>query len=154
MNYLFNTATGYMTLKNANKRYLKTEVQGEGEDRKVVPLNEIRSSDLEFDSTETLQIVDDAITVVPRPARVIEVPDKVDRWKLETVLQEEGKWDDVLNVANTLSAKEKRAVINGLKGAATISRKHRLVKMMIAIPELKISRKKMDGYFIKTKQYD
>ena len=68
--YLFNSLTGYMLQGNPHKRMLKTETTGEGEDRVVVKLNEIRSSDLEFDNTQTLQIVDDKIVVVPQPPRV------------------------------------------------------------------------------------
>ena len=70
--YLFNTEAlgGYMLQGNPHKRMLKTETTGEGKDRKVVPLNEIRSSDLVAGEGETLQIVDDVITVVPRPPRV------------------------------------------------------------------------------------
>tara|TARA_R110000772_G_scaffold74549_1_gene162283 strand:- start:1085 stop:1531 length:447 start_codon:yes stop_codon:yes gene_type:complete len=70
--YLFNTEAlgGYMLQGNPIKRMLKTEIQGEGEDQVVVKLNEIRSSDLVAGEGETLQIVDDVITVVPRPPRV------------------------------------------------------------------------------------
>ena len=72
MNYLFNTEAlgGILTCVSPNKKMLKTEVQGEGEDRAVVKLNEIRSSDLVAGDGETLQIVDDKIVVVPRPPRV------------------------------------------------------------------------------------
>lgn len=151
-----------MTLKNANKRYLKTETtvyETDGspfptQTRTVIPLNEIRSSDLEFDNTQTLQIVDDVITVVPRPAPPVVVPDTVDRWKLKTVLQADGKWDNVLAVADTLPAEQKLAVINGLEGAATINRNHALVQMMIAIPALDITAEEMDEYYVATKQFD
>ena len=72
MNYLFNTEAlgGILTCVSPNKKMLKTEVQGEGEDRAVVKLNEIRSSDLVAGDGETLQIVDDKIVVVPQPPRV------------------------------------------------------------------------------------
>ena len=70
MNYLFNIANGYMTCVNPSKRQLKTETTGEGKDRVVVKLNEIRSSDLVAGDGETLQIVDDKIVVVPQPPRV------------------------------------------------------------------------------------
>ena len=72
--YLFDIATGYMTLANANKRYLKYETTGTGWDRVVTPLNEIRQSDLEFDNTQTLQIVADVVTVVPRPPSPPQAP--------------------------------------------------------------------------------
>ena len=70
--YLFNTEAlgSYMLQGNPHKRMLKTETTGEGQDRVVVKLNEIRPSDLEFDNTQTLQIVDDVIVVVPQPPRV------------------------------------------------------------------------------------
>jgi hypothetical protein len=68
--YLFNSLTGYMLQGNPIKQMLKTETTGEGKDRVVVKLNEIRSSDLVAGEGETLQIVDDVITVVPRPPRV------------------------------------------------------------------------------------
>jgi len=68
--YLFNSLTGYMLQGNPHKRMLKTETTGEGKDRVVVKLNEIRSSDLVAGDGETLQIVDDKIVVVPQPPRV------------------------------------------------------------------------------------
>ena len=147
---------------NPHKRMLKTETtfyETDGipfptQTRTVIPLNEIRSSDLEFDNTQTLQIVDDVITVVPRPAPPVVVPDTVDRWKLKTVLQADGKWDNVLAVADTLPAEQKLAVINGLEGAATINRNHALVQMMIAIPALDITAEEMDEYYVATKQFD
>jgi len=152
--YLFDLTTGYMLQGDPHKRMLKTETTGKFPDREVVKLNEIRSSDLPFDSTQTLQIVDDVITVVPRPAPPVVVPDTVDRWKLKTVLQADGKWDNVLAVADTLPAEQKLAVINGLEGAATINRNHALVQMMIAIPALDITAEEMDEYYVATKQFD
>ena len=154
--YLFNTEAlgGYMLQSNPHKRMLKTETTGEGKDRVVVKLNEIRSSDLPFDNTETLQIVNDEITVVTRPPRPVVVPATVDRWKLKTVLQAAGKWDNVLAVADTLPAEQKLAVINGLEGAATINRNHALVQMMIAVPALDITAEEMDEYYVATKQFD
>ena len=70
--YLFNTEAlgGLMLQCNPHKRMLKTETTGEGKDRVVVKLNEIRSSDLVAGEGETLQIVDDKIVVVPQPPRV------------------------------------------------------------------------------------
>ena len=76
--YLFNTEAlgGLMLQGNPHKRMLKTETTIDETDgspfpkRTVTPLNEIRSSDLEFDNTQTLQIVDDKIVVVPQPPRV------------------------------------------------------------------------------------
>ena len=160
-----------MTCVNPSKRQLKTETTGEGKDRVVVPINEIRKAvtvvtpatafspaveePIVFDpATETLQIVDDKIVVVPRPAPPVVVPDTVDRWKLKTVLQADGKWDNVLAVADTLPAEQKPAVINGLEGAATINRNHALVQMMIAIPALDITAEEMDEYYVATKQFD
>jgi hypothetical protein len=62
--YLFNIKTGYMTLVNAKSKHLTTETV----DGVTTNLNEIRSSDLTYDSKiETLQIVDDVVTVVARP---------------------------------------------------------------------------------------
>jgi hypothetical protein len=93
--YLFDIATGYMTLINANKRQLKTETTIDETDeslfpkRTSTPLNEIRSSDLEFDTaTETLQIVDDEIKVVPRPAVAPVVPKSVTNYQLRQALNE------------------------------------------------------------------
>lgn len=70
--YIFNTEAlgGLMLQSNPIKRMLKTETTGEGKDRVVVKLNEIRSSDLVAGEGETLQIVDDKIVVVPQPPRV------------------------------------------------------------------------------------
>ena len=96
--YLFNIATGYLEMINATKRQLKTETTIDETDESPFPkrivtrLNEIRSSDLEFDTaTETLQIVDDEIKVVPRPAVAPVVPDVVDMWKLKAILDIVGK---------------------------------------------------------------
>jgi|11BtaG_2_1085332.scaffolds.fasta_scaffold00065_5 hypothetical protein len=95
MNYLFDIATGYMTLRNANKRHLKVETTIDETDespfpkRIVTPLNEIRSSDLEFDTaTETLQIVDDEVVVVPSPAVAPVVPKSVTNYQLRQALNE------------------------------------------------------------------
>ena len=77
---------------NPHKRMLKTEVQGEGKDRVVVKLNEIRSSDLPFDNTETLQIVDDVITIVPRPPRA-PVLGAVKKYTFHKRLKALGKWE-------------------------------------------------------------
>ncbi len=89
--YLFNTEAlgGYMLQSNPHKRMLETEIQGEGLDREAIALNEIRSSDLEFDTaTETLQIVDDEIKVVPRPAVAPVVPESVTNYQLRQALNE------------------------------------------------------------------
>jgi hypothetical protein len=95
--YLFNTEAldGYMIQGNPHKRMLKFETTIDETDespfpkRIVTPLNEIRSSDLEFDeATETLQIVDDEITVVPRPAVVPVVPKSVTNYQLRQALNE------------------------------------------------------------------
>jgi hypothetical protein len=78
---------------NPHKRMLKTETTIADPDgspfptRTVIPLNEIRSSDLEFDSaTETLQIVDDVIVVVPQPPAPVVVPESVDMAQLREEL--------------------------------------------------------------------
>ena len=92
--YLFNTEAlgGYMLQGNPHKRMLKTEIQGEGADRVVVKLNEIRSSDLVIGDGETLQIVDDVITVVPRPPRV-PVLGAVKKYTFHKRLKALGKWE-------------------------------------------------------------
>lgn len=84
---MFNIATGYLTLVNANKRHIKYETTIDETDgspfptRTGIPLNEIRSSDLEFDNTQTLQIVDDKIVVVPRPTKVLTPAEQIkDLW--------------------------------------------------------------------------
>jgi hypothetical protein len=88
--YLFNTEAlgGYMLQSNPHKRMLETEIQGEGLDREAIALNEIRSSDLEFGDGETLQIVDDEIKVVPRPAVAPVVPESVTNYQLRQALNE------------------------------------------------------------------
>tara|TARA_R110000851_G_scaffold108030_7_gene228748 strand:- start:1371 stop:1823 length:453 start_codon:yes stop_codon:yes gene_type:complete len=86
MNYLFNTATGYMTCIHPSRRQLKTETT-EGV---TVKLNEIRSSDLEYDNTQTLQIVDDEIAVVTRPPAPIVAPTSVSAWAAKAVLEVNG----------------------------------------------------------------
>ena len=83
MNYLFNTEAlgGILTCVSPNKKMLKTETTGEGKDRVVVKLNEIRSSDLVAGDGETLQIVDDKIVVVPRPTKVLTPAEQIkDLW--------------------------------------------------------------------------
>lgn len=92
--YLFNTEAlgGLMLQGNPHKRMLKTEIQGEGEDQVVVKLNEIRSTDLVAGDGETLQIVDDVITVVPRPPRV-PVLGAVKKYTFHKRLKAMGKWE-------------------------------------------------------------
>jgi len=154
--YLFNTEAlgGYMLQGNPHKRHLKTEVTGEGQDRVVTKLNEIRLTDLTFESGETLRIVDDEIVVVPRPDPPVVVPDEVDFWKIKTVLQLLGKWDNVLAVANTLPDEQKIPILNGLQHAATMTRVHPLVQLMISIPALDITAEQMDAIFVAAQQYD
>lgn len=160
--YLFNIATGYMTMVNATNRQLKTETTIDETDespfpkRTVTPLNEIRSSKLEFDTaTETLQIVDDEITVVPRPAVAPVVPDVVEMWKLKAVLDIVGKTAMIETVIAGIPDEDTRlATQAGWKHASTIERGHSLVKAMIAIPSLDIDEEDMDEYFLATKQYD
>tara|TARA_R110000737_G_scaffold342620_1_gene367631 strand:- start:3582 stop:3986 length:405 start_codon:yes stop_codon:yes gene_type:complete len=77
---------------NPHKLMLKTEVQGEGKDRVVVKLNEIRSSDLVAGEGETLQIVDDVITVAPRPPRA-PVLGAVKKYTFHKRLKALGKWE-------------------------------------------------------------
>ena len=90
--YLFNSLTGYMLQGNPHKLMLKTEVQGEGKDRVVVKLNEIRSSDLVAGEGETLQIVDDVIVVVPQPPRA-PVLGAVKKYTFHKRLKALGKWE-------------------------------------------------------------
>ena len=81
---------------NPHKRMLKFETTIDETDkspfpkRTVTPLNEIRSSDLEFGNDETLQIVDDEIKVVPRPAAPVIVPESVTRIQMRDVLVRQG----------------------------------------------------------------
>jgi len=161
MNYLFDIATGYMTLRNANKRHLKVETTIDDTDespfpkRTVTPLNEIRSSDLEFGSDEILQIVDDEVVVVPSPAVAPVVPDVVDMWKLKAVLDIVGKTAMIETVIAGIPDEDTRVATQaGWKHASTIERGHSLVKAMIAIPSLDIDEEGMDEYFLATKQYD
>lgn len=98
-----------MTCVNPSKRQLKTETTGEGKDRVVVPINEIRKAvtvvtpatafspaveePIVFDpATETLQIVDDEIVVVPRPPRV-PVLGAVKKYTFHKRLKALGKWE-------------------------------------------------------------
>jgi hypothetical protein len=90
MKYLFNTATGYMTCIHPSRRQLETETVGEFPNRVVTPLNEIRSSALEFDSTQTLQIVDDVIEVVTRPPAPLVAPASVPAWAAKAILEVNG----------------------------------------------------------------
>ena len=161
MNYLFDIATGYMTLRNANKRYLKFDTTIDDTDespfpkRIATPLNEIRSSDLEFSNTETLQIVDDEVVVVPSPAVAPVVPDVVEMWKLKAVLDIVGKTAMIETVISGITDDDTRVATQaGWKHASTIERGHSLVQAMIAIPSLDINEEDMDEYFLATKQYD
>ena len=123
--------------------------------RIVTPLNEIRSSDLVAGDGETLQIVDDVITVVPRPAVAPVVPDVVEMWKLKAVLDIVGKTAMIETVIAGIPDEDTRlATRAGWKHASTIERGHSLVKAMIAIPSLDIDEEDMDEYFLATKQYD
>jgi hypothetical protein len=111
---------------------------------------------LEFDTaTETLQIVDDEIKVVPRPAVAPVVPDVVDMWKLKAVLDIVGKTAMIETVIAGIPDEDTRVATQaGWKHASTIERGHSLVQAMIAIPSLDIDEEDMDEYFLATKQYD
>ena len=146
---------------NPHKRMLKFETtidetdEGAFPKRTVTPLNEIRSSDLEFGNDETLQIVDDEIKVVPRPAVAPVVPDVVEMWKLKAVLDIVGKTAMIETVIAGIPDDDTRiATQAGWKHASTIERGHSLVKAMIAIPSLDIDEEDVDEYFLATKQYD
>lgn len=160
--YLFDSLTGYLLQSNPHRRMLKFETTIDETDespfpkRIVTPLNEIRSSDLEFDTaTETLQIVDDEIKVVPRPAVAPVVPDVVDMWKLKAVLDIVGKTAMIETVIAGIPDEDTRVATQaGWKHASTIERGHSLVQAMIAIPSLDINEEDMDEYFLATKQYD
>jgi len=159
--YLFNSLTGYMIQSNPHKRMLKFETTIDETDkspfpkRTVTPLNEIRSSDLVAGDGETLQIVDDVITVVSRPAVAPVVPDVVEMWKLKAVLDIVGKTAMIETVIAGIPDDDTRiATQAGWKHASTIERGHSLVKAMIAIPSLDIDEEDMDEYFLATKQYD
>jgi len=162
--YLFNTEAlgGLMLQGDPHKRMLKFETTIDETDeslfpkRTSTPLNEIRSSDLEFDTaTETLQIVDDEIKVVPRPAVAPVVPDVVDMWKLKAILDIVGKTAMIETVIAGIPDEDTRVATQaGWKHASTIERGHSLVQAMIAIPSLDIDEEDMDEYFLATKQYD
>ena len=162
--YLFQTEElgGYMLQGNPHKRMLKFETTIDETDeslfpkRIVTPLNEIRLSDLEFDTAiETLQIVDDEIKVVPRPAVAPVVPDVVDMWKLKAVLDIVGKTAMIETVIAGIPDEDTRVATQaGWKHASTIERGHSLVQAMIAIPAFDITEEEMDEYFLATKQYD
>lgn len=150
-----------MIQSNPHKRMLKFETTIDETDkspfpkRTVTPLNEIRSSDLVAGDGETLQIVDDVITVVPRPAVAPVVPDVVEMWKLKAVLDIVGKTAMIETVIAGIPDEDTRiATQAGWKHAPTIERGHSLVKAMIAIPSLDIDEEDMDEYFLATKQYD
>jgi len=70
-NCIFSTQTGYLELINAAPRHIKHETTGEGTELEKVALGELRQVSQELldqdTATETLQIVDDEVVVVPRP---------------------------------------------------------------------------------------
>ena len=135
MKYLFQTEAlgGLMIQGSPHKRHLQTEVQGEGEDRVQVKLNEIRESDLEFDSaTQTLRIVDDVILVVARPPKPVIIPVTITRRGLRKAMRRDGiKFSDVKAKLSELTDEDIRedALID-LQDAQTIRRDHGLIAVV------------------------
>ena len=157
MKYLFHTEAlgGYMLQSNPHKRHLKTETQGEGEDFEIVPLNEIRESDLEFDSaTETLRIVNDEIVVVARPPDPVIVPESVTRRGLRKALLDDGiTFADIrLRLEGITDAAEREDALIDLDDAQTIHRDHPLVAGIGAM--LSKTSEQLDGYFILARTLD
>ena len=157
MKYLFHTEAlgGYMLQSNPHKRHLKTETQGEGEDFEIVPLNEIRESDLEFDSaTETLRIVNDEIVVVARPPDPVIVPESVTRRGLRKALLDDGiTFADIrLRLEGIADAEVREDALIDLEDAQTIRRDHPLVAGIGAL--LSKTDEQLDNYFILAKTLD
>ena len=157
MKYLFHTEAlgGYMLQSNPHKRHLKTETQGEGEDFEIVPLNEIRESDLVFDSaTETLQIVSDVITVVPRSGQPVRIPQSVTRRGLRKALLDDGiTFADIrIELENITDAAVREDALIDLEDAQTIRRDHPLVAGIGAL--LSKTSEQLDGYFILARTLD
>lgn len=121
-----------------------------------------RESDIELYDTQAeflaamgLESVEGHTFPDPDPEETpVYVPNEVDFWKIKTVLQLLGKWDNVIAVANTLPDEQKIPILNGLEHAATMTRVHPLVQLMISIPELDITAEQMDEIFVATQQYD
>ena len=149
MNYLFNIATGYATMRNPSHRQLKTEVQGEGEDRVQVKLNEIRESDLEYDSaTQTLRIVDEVILVVTRPPKPVVVPVTITRRGLRKAMRRDGiTFANVKAALSELTDEDIRedALID-LQDAQTIRRDHGLIAVVQAM--FAKTDAEVDAYFL------
>lgn len=151
MKYLFQTEAlgGYMLQVNPHKRHLKTEVQGEGEDRVQVKLNEIRESDLEYDSaTQTLRIVDEVILVVTRPPKPVVVPVTITRRGLRKAMRRDGiTFANVKAALSELTDEDIRedALID-LQDAQTIRRDHGLIAVVQAM--FAKTDAEVDAYFL------
>ena len=139
---------------NPHKRMLKTETTGEGEDRVTVKLNEIRPSDLTYDNTQTLQIVNDEVVVVPRPPRPVVVPDKVDTWKLRAVVEAAGQKAYVEGFIALLPEAHRIPISNGWENAAVIHRDNQFLAIVIANEDNNIDTETVDAWFLATKQFD
>ena len=109
----------------------------------------------EFLAIYGFERVEDHVFPDPEPEVVpVYVPNEVDFWKIKTVLQVIDNWDNVIAVANTLPDEQKIPILNGLQHAATMTRVHPLVQLMISIPALDITAEQMDEIFVATQQYD
>lgn len=124
---------------NPHKRHLQTEVQGEGEDRVRVKLNEIRESDLEFDSaTQNLRIVNDEIAVVPRSEQPVRVPQSVTRRGFRKALRRAGITfkqvkQTVADPATGLDEDTREDALIDIEDAQTVRRDHSLITLIGAI---------------------
>lgn len=106
--YLFEIESGYMTLVNPSARP-RVRYDGEGVDRVLVRLEEIRSSDLTFGPGETLRIVDDEVAVVPRPTPP--PPDEVTQKQLRLAMLAAGiDFDQVEAQIDALGGQDAAAV--------------------------------------------
>ncbi len=145
--YLFNIETGYMTLVNAKPKHIRTETTN----GVTTTLDEIRSSDLEYDSaTHTLQIVDDEVTVVERPPRPVVVPSEVTNYQVKQALNANPA--DRQAVDAFVAASGDQNIIDGWQYASSFKKDHPL--FLGAVAYLGWSQQKVDDLLILAATFD
>ena len=90
--FLFNILTGQIECADPHPRMLQTETTGVYPNRKTVPLNVIKTTELKATEGETWNLVDDEVVVVPRPPRV-PVLGAVKKFTFHKRLKALGKWN-------------------------------------------------------------
>jgi hypothetical protein len=155
MKYLFQTEVkgGWLQQSNPHKRHLQHETQDIDGVPTRVPLNEIRESELAYDSaTETLRIVSDEIAVVPRSEQPVKVPQSVTRRGLRKALGDAGitMADIKVEVDKLTPAKKRRHAQIDLEDSTEFGRQDGIPKLIVT--ELGKSEVEMDAIFVEARK--